>query len=332
MPVLIARDLKKSFGDIVAVDGLSLTVSAGEIFGLVGPDGAGKSTSLRLLVGVLDADSGTAEIDGIPIDRRPEEARELLGYMPQQYSLYADLTVAENLRFFADMHFVPKAERRTRMQRLYEFSRLGPYADRRAGKLSGGMYKKLALSCNLMHTPKLLLLDEPTTGVDPLSRRELWEILYALAEEGVAIVVSTPYMDEAERCHRLGLISRGRFLIVDRPKTIVDGFEEEVFELEVEDEDAAQRALRGIAGVRRSYPVGGLLKVTLDPGLGAETIAGGLEAAGVRVLLLEKVRPNFEDIFLSRMESESATTGNATLQRGDSGNAGLEPGAPGGKS
>jgi ABC-2 type transport system ATP-binding protein len=304
MPVLTAHDLRKSFGDVVAVDGLSLSVSAGEIFGLIGPDGAGKSTALRLLVGVLEADGGTAEIDGLRIDERPEEAREHLGYMPQQYSLYADLTVAENIRFFADMHFVSRTDREKRVRRLYEFSRLGPYADRRAGQLSGGMYKKLALSCNLIHTPKLLLLDEPTTGVDPLSRRELWEILYALAGEGVAIVVSTPYMDEAERCHRIGLMSAGKFMITDAPGAIIERFDEEVYELDTPDQAVALRVLAVAPGITRSYPVGGVVKVAATMGAGESAVSGPLVSAGVRFSGLTRTQPNFEDIFLSRMEAQ----------------------------
>jgi ABC-2 type transport system ATP-binding protein len=174
MALLEARDLHKRFGDVAAVTGIDLDVEPGEIFGLVGPDGAGKTTALRLLVGVIDADRGHACLDGLRVDKAPDRVRERLGYMPQQYSLYADLTVAENLRFFADMHFVSRADRKARLARLYRFSRLEPYARRRTGQLSGGMYKKLALSCKMIHSPRLLLLDEPTTGVDPLSRRELW--------------------------------------------------------------------------------------------------------------------------------------------------------------
>jgi len=305
MALLEARGLYKRFEDVSAVAGVDLDVEPGEIFGLVGPDGAGKTTTLRLLVGVLDADQGHASLEGLRVDQDPDRVREQLGYMPQQYSLYGDLTVAENLRFFADMHFVSRADRKARLARLYEFSRLEPYARRRAGQLSGGMYKKLALSCNMIHSPRLLLLDEPTTGVDPLSRRELWEILYAFAAEGVAIVVSTPYMDEAERCHRVGLMSSGGFLVTDSPRNILEGFREEMFEAAPADLAAARKALEERSGVRRSYPSGEILKIACDPGMTADVLSRAMEDAGVPVKDVERVRPTFEDVFLS-MEDRAA--------------------------
>ncbi len=300
MALLEARGLWKRFGDVSAVAGVDLDVEPGEIFGLVGPDGAGKTTTLRLLVGVLDPDQGHVSLDGLRVDRDPDRARERLGYMPQQYSLYADLTVGENLGFFADMHFVSRADRKARLDRLYRFSRLEPYARRRAGQLSGGMYKKLALSCNMIHSPKLLLLDEPTTGVDPLSRRELWEILYAFAAEGVAIVVSTPYMDEAERCHRVGLMSEGRFLETDSPRQILASFPEKIFEVLVPETYEARAALSEVEGVLRSYPSGQVLKVACGPGAGGVEIEGALRKAGISVSSIEQVGPTFEDVFLSR--------------------------------
>jgi len=299
MALLEARDLHKRFEDVSAVAGVDLDVEPGEIFGLVGPDGAGKTTTLRLLVGVLDPDQGHASLDGLRVDQDPDQVRERLGYMPQQYSLYADLTVAENLRFFADMYFVARADRKARLARLYEFSRLEPYARRRAGELSGGMYKKLALSCNMIHSPKLLLLDEPTTGVDPLSRRELWEILYAFAADGVAIVVSTPYMDEAERCHRVGLMSGGRFLQTDTPKRILASFPERIFEALVPETSVARTALEDVDGVLRTYPSGQVLKIACSPGFRAEDIGSALKEAGVSVSSVEQVVPTFEDVFLS---------------------------------
>jgi ABC-2 type transport system ATP-binding protein len=299
MALLEARGLHKRFEDVPAVAGVDLDVEPGEIFGLVGPDGAGKTTTLRLLVGVLDPDQGHAAVDGLRVDKDPDRVRERLGYMPQQYSLYADLTVAENLRFFADMYFVGRADRKARLARLYEFSRLDPYARRRAGQLSGGMYKKLALSCNMIHNPKLLLLDEPTTGVDPLSRRELWDILYAFAADGVAIVVSTPYMDEAERCHRVGLMSEGRFLQTDTPKQILADFPEGIFEALVPEIAAARAALHETDGVLRTYPSGETLMIACRPGFRAEDIESALREAGAPAISVEQVAPTFEDVFLS---------------------------------
>jgi len=305
MALLEARNLHKRFDDVRAVRGVDLDVEPGEIFGLVGPDGAGKTTTLRLLVGVVDPDEGNAVLDGVRIADEPDRAREKLGYMPQQYSLYGDLTVEENLRFYADMYFVSGADRRRRLERLYRFSRLEPYARRRAGQLSGGMYKKLALSCNMIHEPRVLLLDEPTTGVDPLSRRELWEILYAFSAEGVAIVVSTPYMDEAERCHRVGLMSGGAFLVTDSPQAILEGFGEVMFEASVDDLADARKALEGLAGVRRSYPSGEILKIACEAGTTADGLSRRMQGRGLAVRDLEKVRPAFEDVFLS-MEDRRA--------------------------
>ncbi len=299
MALLEARDLHKRFEDVAAVAGIDLDVEPGEIVGLVGPDGAGKTTALRLMVGVLDPDRGHTSLEGLRVDRDPERVRERLGYMPQQYSLYADLTVAENLRFFADMHFVSRADRKERLARLYRFSRLEPYARRRAGQLSGGMYKKLALSCNMIHSPRLLLLDEPTTGVDPLSRRELWEILYAFASEGVAIVVSTPYMDEAERCHRVGLMSGGRFLETNSPKEILASHTERIFEVRVPEGRPARQALEGEQGVLRSYPSGQVLKAACQPEVREEDISEILSRAGIAPSSVEQVVPTFEDVFLS---------------------------------
>jgi len=299
MALLEARNLKKSFGTVQAVCGVDLDVEPGEIFGLVGPDGAGKTTTLRLLVGVVDPEEGETRLDGISIEREPDRAREMLGYMPQQASLYRDLTVEENLRFYADMYFVPRRDRREKMEWLYRFSRLKPFAGRRAGQLSGGMYKKLALSCNMIHEPRLLLLDEPTTGVDPLSRRELWEILYAFSAEGVAVVVSTPYMDEAERCHRVALMSAGRFLVTDTPRAILDGFPERMFEILPADIRAARRALEGRPGVRRCYPSGEVLKAACEPDVTPGDLARMMEQAGLPVPEVGAVRPNFEDVFLA---------------------------------
>ena len=297
--VLSVEGLSKSFGDVRAVAGLSFDVSAGEVYGLIGPDGAGKTTAMRVVAGLLRPDEGSIVACGHRVPGEERALHRVMGYMPQQYSLYADLTVAENLRFFADMYFVSRADRKARLTRLYRFSRLEPYARRRAGQLSGGMYKKLALSCNMIHSPRLLLLDEPTTGVDPLSRRELWEILYAFAAEGVGIVVSTPYMDEAERCHRVGLMSEGRFLQTDSPKKILASFPESIFEVLVPEAYSAREVLESEEGVLRSYPSGQALKVACSPGVSPEDLERSLGQAGVSVSSIERVVPTFEDVFLS---------------------------------
>jgi len=303
MALLEVDGLHKSFGDIRAVDGLSFGVEPGEIFGLIGPDGAGKTTALRMIVGLSDPEAGAVTVNGLDVARRPDQVREHLGYMPQQYSLYRDLTVAENLRFYADMYFVPRRARLERLERLYAFSRLKPYAKRLAGQLSGGMYKKLALSCNMIHTPRLLLLDEPTNGVDPLSRRELWDILYAFAAENVAIVVSTPYMDEAERCHRVGLMYQGRLLDLDAPRSILDRYPDDLYELEAEDPVRVRRTLAAQSFVRRIYPSGEVLKTAIGRGeMDVATLRRALPDYGVAVRSLRRIEPNFEDVFLAKVE------------------------------
>lgn len=220
-PVLVAEGLGKSYGKVVALEDLHLSVSPGELYGLIGPDGAGKTTAIRIMAGMIRAGSGTARVLGRDPLGGAQEVRNALGYMPQQYSLYGDLTVGENLDFFARMFCLARADYQPRKERLLQITRLHRFIDRRADALSGGMYKKLALACALLPTPRLLLLDEPTNGVDPVSRRELWALLFELAAEGMAIVVSTPYMDEAARCSRVGIIHRGRILLEGPPSALI---------------------------------------------------------------------------------------------------------------
>jgi len=219
-PALEARGLVRRFGAVTALDGLSLEVRPGQLYGLVGPDGAGKTTAIRALAGLIALDAGQARVLGMdPLTAG--RVRERLGLMPQQYSLYRDLTVAENLRFFGRLSVLPRAVFRERSERLLAITRLAAFTARRADQLSGGMYKKLALACALLHEPEVLLLDEPTNGVDPVSRRELWELLHEFVDRGMAVVISTPYMDEAERCSRVGLVHRGRLLLEGAPEALL---------------------------------------------------------------------------------------------------------------
>lgn len=213
-------DLNKNFGETRAVKDLSFTVEKGEIFGIVGPDGAGKSTLLRLLAGILDQTSGNIEVMGMDISRDRYRLKENLAYMPQRFGLYEDLTVEENIYFFGRLFGLPRKRIKERMPVLYNFSRLGPFSDRLAGKLSGGMKQKLGLACCLVHSPRLILLDEPTNGVDPVSRREFWKILYDLLADNVTIVVTTAYLDEAERCNRVALMHNGSFITSGSPAGI----------------------------------------------------------------------------------------------------------------
>jgi ABC-2 type transport system ATP-binding protein len=221
-PAVVARGLVRRFGAVTALDGLGFEVRPGELYGLVGADGAGKTTTLRALAGLVRLDGGEVRVLGH--DPAGGKVRERLGLMPQQYSLYRDLTVSENLKFFSRLYVLPRALFRERADRLLAITRLAPFVDRRADALSGGMYKKLALACALLHEPEVLLLDEPTNGVDPVSRRELWALLHEFVHGGMSVIVSTPYMDEAERCHRVGLVHRGRLLLDGDPRELTRGF------------------------------------------------------------------------------------------------------------
>ncbi len=220
-PAIESHQLHKRFDHVVAVNNVDLLIEHGEIFGLIGPDGAGKTTLIRILATVIPATAGTARVLGLDVHRDADTIRAQVGYMPQRFSLYGDLSVWENLNFFADVHGVQGSERQQRLERLLEFTRLAEFRNRRARHLSGGMQKKLALACALIHQPRVLFLDEPTTGVDPVSRREFWSLLADLLADGVTILVSTPYMDEAERCSRVGLMYEGRLLAVDTPDALI---------------------------------------------------------------------------------------------------------------
>src|SRR5574340_1754546 len=220
MHAIETEQLTKRFGDLAAVDGLTLRVAEGEIFGLVGPDGAGKTTTMRLLTSIMEPTSGEAWVAGRHVVKEAEAVKEDIGYMSQRFGLYPDLTVMENIEFYADLYDVPKKLRPERLERLLAFSNMTPVKKRQAGRLSGGMKQKLGLACALIHTPKVLFLDEPTNGVDPVSRRDFWRILYQLLRDRVTIFVSTAYLDEAERCGRVGLIHRGRLLAVGTPDEV----------------------------------------------------------------------------------------------------------------
>lgn len=289
--------LRRAFGTNVAVHGLDLAIPKGEIFGLVGPDGAGKTTVIRMISGLIDPDAGAARVVGRPAT--DASVREIIGLMPQRYSLYGDLSVGENLTFFRRLFGLAPADAAPRIARLLDLTRLGPFVDRRADDLSGGMYKKLALACALLHQPEVLLLDEPTNGVDPVSRRELWELLGEFATQGMAVLVTTPYMDEAERCHRVGLLHQGRLLAVGEPAGLVRDFEHAVFRVEG-DRVAVERALAGSPAVRAASPGGGGTRVVVTRD-GVAGVAARLDAVGA---VMVPVRPNFEDVFLARLADE----------------------------
>lgn len=293
--------LTRRFGDEVAVDGLTLEVATGELFGLVGPDGAGKTTTLRMLAGVLRPSSGDATVCGVSVADDPEAAKPHLAYMAQRFGLYEDLTVAENLAFYADLFEVPKRERPERLERLYRFSRLDEFRARRAGDLSGGMKQKLALSCALIHQPRVLLLDEPTFGVDPISRRELWLILDEMVKAGTTVVVTTSYMDEAERCHRVGLLHEGRLLAVDTPAALRRTLPGTLVQVHADDPRAARERLRADERVAGAALFGDAVHVLLRERQTWDPVADALAAAGVSVREAHDVEPSLEDVFIHRV-------------------------------
>ena len=301
VPLLTIRELTRKFGTTVAVDHLTLDVEEGEIFGLIGPDGAGKTTTMRLMLGILKADSGDGSVGGFSLSRESESISSLTGYVSQTFSLYGELTVEENLALFADLYSVPEQDRLPRLKRLMQFSRLDPFRDRMAKNLSGGMRQKLALSCALIHTPKLLLLDEPTTGVDPLSRRDLWKLLFDLWQEGVTIIVSTPYMDEAERCIRVGFLNQGKLIAVGRPDELRSRFRGTIFEILVDQRFAAKEALARAEHKTDVNLFGECLHVTVEGDLeSAEAeLRSSLEQAGIMIRTLRRVDPTMEDVFVA---------------------------------
>jgi len=300
-PATIAvRGLARRFGERWAVTGLDFEVAPGELFGLVGPDGAGKTTTLRMLAGVLRPTQGDATLGGISVVREPERVKPDLAYMAQRFGLYTDLTVAENLDFYADLFRVAKAERAARLERLYAFSNLGPFKDRLAGQLSGGMKQKLGLSCALVHEPRVLLADEPTFGVDPISRRDLWRIVHEMVGRGVTAVVSTAYLDEAERFDRLALLYQGRLLAVATPREIQRGFAGDLLEIRVARAHEARRVVEDVAGVVRAQVFGDRLHATVPEATGAQpTIAAALAAAGFAGAAIAPIEPSLEDAFLA---------------------------------
>ena len=310
--LLEVRGLTRRFGALVAVDGLDFAVRRGELFGLVGPDGAGKTTTLRMLAGVLRPTAGDALLGGVSVARDPERVKPRLAYMAQRFGLYADLTVRENLDFYADLYRVPRAERAARYERLFRFSSLGPFQGRLAGRLSGGMKQKLGLSCALVHQPELLLLDEPTFGVDPISRRDLWLIVHEMVAQGVTVVVSTAYMDEAERFDRLAFLHRGRVLALDTPAALQGGLTGEILALRAPDPRAALAAARALPEVRRAAQFGDRVHVTVGAAeRDAPAVRAGLAAAGVAALALEPVAPSLEDVFIERIAAAEPAPGPA---------------------
>jgi len=320
-PVIRTEELTRRFKRVVAVDHLNLEVQPGEIFGLVGPDGAGKTTTIRLLTAIMLPTSGRASVAGYDTVHEAEEIKRIIGYMAQRFNLYGDLTVLENIGFFADVFDVRGKVRRERIQRLLEFARLTEFQKRRAEHLSGGMQKKLALACTLIHQPRVLFLDEPTTGVDPVSRREFWDILTELHLQGVTLFISTPYMDEAERCSRVGLMFEGRLIVCDRPERIREMVPARLIELYPDDFRRAREALVGVPGVLEVQTYGDLLHIFVDePVLQLPLIEGQLRSRGIGIKSIRTTKPRMEEAFISLVQqtaSAKAAEGVAWPERAD---------------
>jgi len=294
------KNLTKKFGSLTAVSRLNLEVKTGEIFGLVGPDASGKTTTLRMLCGILPPDEGEAKVAGCDIRKDAESLKEKVGYLPQRFGLYGDLTSLENIHFYADLYQVPKKRRKERIDRLLQFANLEPFGGRKAQDLSGGMKQKLGLICALIHTPQILFLDEPTTGVDPLSRRSFWIILYDLLKEGVTILFSTSYLDEAERCSRMSMIYEGELLITDTPSALKAKIGGTVLELRLENNQKGVGMLEGIDSLRNIVLSGDKIHVRVDDSQeGERVIREILRTHGMEVLEILAVMPSLEDVFVS---------------------------------
>jgi ABC-2 type transport system ATP-binding protein len=306
-PIIQVDGLVKRFAEFTAVDRLSFSVNRGEIFGLVGPDGAGKTATMRMLAGVMRPDGGAIVIDGVNAVSDPEETKQHVSYMPQRFGLYEDLTVDENIRFYADLFEVPPAIRRERASRLLAASGMSNFGRFRAGQLSGGMKQKLGVACALVHTPKILLLDEPTTGVDPVSRRDFWRILYGLREDGVTIVISTAYLDEAERCNRLTLMHSGRALYCDTPAALKKHMPGTLIAISSTDGRAARSAITGRPGVSQVLLVGdGVHAVVDDADVRIPQLRDAMRVADVPISDIAVATPSIEDVYVALLETGEA--------------------------
>ncbi|MDT8069185.1 MAG: ABC transporter ATP-binding protein [Terriglobia bacterium] len=303
---ILVAGLTKSFPGVRAVDHLNFDVEPGEIFGLVGPDGAGKTTTLRMLAGVMPPDEGKATVAGCDVVRDPEGAKHHLSYMPQRFGLYEDLNVDENIRFYADLFGVRKHDRQQRAAQLLQAAGMSEFRDRLAGKLSGGMKQKLALVCALIHRPKVILLDEPTNGVDPVSRRDFWRILYELISEGVAVLTSTAYLDEAERCHRVGLLHQGKLLFCDTPTNLKAQLGKDVLSIFSAEARRVRDELERADGISSMVLTGDAVHVVVDSAVRRiPEFENRMEHAQVPFDSVQQVTPTIEDLFVDAVSGDS---------------------------
>jgi ABC-2 type transport system ATP-binding protein len=308
--LLETHDLVRTFGDFHAVDGLDLQVRAGEMVGLVGPDGAGKTTTMRLLCGALQATSGTIRVAGYELPAQVEQAREQLGYLAQRFSLYGDLTVQENLDFFGEVFDIPDDERARRSEELLRFAGLEEFKDRPANALSGGMKQKLGLASALVHRPRVLLLDEPTGGVDPVARQEFWHLLVGLLRGGSAVLVSTPYMDEAMRFNRVIFMNHGRALMQGAPRELMKRLDNRILELDADPQMAARKIAESDPDVEDVHTFGEYLHLRVRSADGPlQRIPAALQAAGISMTHLHPVPPTLEDVFIHLLETEGEQNG-----------------------
>jgi drug efflux transport system ATP-binding protein len=323
MPHILVSHLSKSFGSIHAVDDINLRVEAGEIYGLIGPDGAGKTTSMRLLCGALRPDGqinspeAIIQIAGVDMLKQTDQARSLLGYLPQRFSMYEDLTVLENLRFFAEVRGLSEDSWQPRCMQILKFVGLADFINRRAGQLSGGMRQKLGLAVALVHSPKVLLLDEPTTGVDPVTRQDFWQLIIRLvAEEGVAVLVSTPYMDEAGRCARVGFMRLGKILLEGKPDDLRATLNDQILEVYGEPLQMLRDLARKDVNVEDAQMFGDRLHLRVKPG-SAQGVIKHLQvlipAQGGRLSMLRTITPQLEDVFINLLENQPV---NIPIQEG----------------
>src|ERR1700735_4264638 len=294
------QGLTRRFGALTAVDHLNLEIGRGEIFGLVGPDGAGKTTTLRMLCGLMDPSEGEAWVAGENVAKNPRAVKDRIGYMAQRFGLYTDLTVDENMEFYSDLFGIPRAERERLLPELLRMTRMAPFRGRQAAKLSGGMKQKLGLMCTLLHRPEILLLDEPSNGVDPVSRRDFWAILYQLVKDGITVLVTTAYLDEAERCNRVGLMYNGRLIQCETPEAARHNIPEECYQVEAPDPRAAREVLLQSEGVLCVEPSGATLHLFLMPErTSAEDLRRQLERSGRGPAVFQRILPSLEDVFIA---------------------------------
>ncbi len=299
MSIVFAENLTRRFGSLTAVNQLNLDIAEGEIFALVGPDGAGKTTTMRLLCGLMDPTEGRAEVAGLSVTKSHDQVKDQIGYMAQRFGLYGDLTVGENMEFYADLFGIVGKEREALSSELLRMTRMEPFRKRQAAKLSGGMKQKLALMCTLLHKPRVLFLDEPTNGVDPVSRRDFWAILYQLVQDGLTVMVTTAYLDEAERANRVGLMHKGRMIRCDTPAALRKQMTEACFRISAPDLHQTRLALEGQPGVLAVQPSGANLHLYLDEK------ANSIDALAARAQFEHhRITPSLEDVFIAFVKKD----------------------------